>query len=218
MTEEHSYNLAIEGIKSAGNCGADICSALSSIGTAGIDVATNVVSSAFGTVDKIIDNYQSSKMQKLQNELSKVQMAHEENMQKLQNEMQKEQLRHEEFIISEQRKVLEKMIEAASMAFNRKMDFLEKQLETLENTYARESELIAKDIQFLEGERRNCINDATKYALLSSDINKLEDSKSQFYTEYLKAKSNLTNALDIIKIDEKYTALLNDNQNKLLGK
>lgn len=208
MTEEHSYALAMEGIKGLGACGAQICTAFSSLGTAAFTASGQIVDSVFKPITTAINTYQTVKMQRLQNDLKELEMAHAEKMQKMQNKhdekMLAEQNRHEEFIISEQRKVIEKMIEAASAAYEKKVDFLTVQLNCLEQTYSKERDLLSEHIQYLEKERTQFFDDADKYMLISKDLSKLEDQKSKLYTEYMVAQGNLNDAIKYLEIDKAY--------------
>ena len=219
FNEEHSYALAMEGIKDLGTCGASICTAFSSLGAEAFKASGQVVDSVFKPITNAINTYRAVKIQRLQNDLKVMEMSHEEKMQKLQNKheekMLAEQNRHEEFIISEQRKVIEKMIEAATVAYEKKVDFLNAQLNCLEQTYSKERDLISEHIQYLEKERNQSFDDADKYMQLSDDLNKLEDQKSKLYTEYMAAQGNLNDAIKYLEIDKAYNSSLEKMQTNL---
>ena len=206
MTEEHSYNIAMEAINSLGQCGAAFA---------------DVVKGAIAPVNTAITSYQTVRLKKIEKQLAEMENAHAEKMLKLQNKHEEKilemKLKHEEFIISEQRKVIEKMIDAASAAYEKKLDFITAQQSCLEDTYSKERDLLSEHIKFLEEERAKCFDDAKQYALLSSELSKLEDSKSKLYSEYMTAQGNLSDAVKLLEIDKSFGNSLGNAQNKLLG-
>lgn len=221
MTENQSFELTREGIKEMGACGAAICTAFSSLGSAAFETTGKIVATVFSPIDNAINTYRDIKIQKLENHLREMEFAHAERMQKIQNKHEEKMLaernRHEEFIISEQRKVIEKIIDAASAAYEKKVDFLNAQLNCLEQTYTKERDLLSEHIQFLEKERSKYFDDADKYRLLSTDLSKLEDQKSKLYNDYISAHGNLNDAIKYLEIDKSFNSLLESNQHKLLG-
>jgi cell division protein FtsB len=151
-----------------------------------------------------------------------MELAHKEKMQEIQNEHEKEMLqernRHEEAMYKQQCEIFKVAIEAASAAYEKKIDFYTAQLNCLENVYSKERDLLSEHIRFLEDERRQYINDANKYALVSSDITKLENQKNELYMTYLKSQGNLEDAIKYLEIDKSFDSNLNDMKNGLIGK
>ena len=185
------------------------------------DGAGRAVSKAVGLVDNAIQSHQRIKLQKLQNQLQQMEMAHREKMQKIQNEQERkilqEQNRHEEAMFKQQCEIIKIAIEAASAVFEKKVDFYTAQLDCLEKVYSKERDLLTEHIKFLENERRQLINDASKYALISSDITKLEEQKTQLYTEYLKSQGNLEDSIKYLQIEQSFNSL-NDIKNNMIGR
>ncbi len=183
------------------------------VGLVGIDVLD-----FFG---KIAQNRHNIKLQKLKNQLKIIEFAQQQKMQKIQNEheekMTKEQNRHEEAMFKQQCEIFKVVIEAASAAYEKKIDFYTAQLNCLENVYSKERDLLSEHIKFLENERRQYINDANKYALISTDISKLEEQKSELYTTYLKSQGSLEDAIKYLEIDQSFNSNLNEIKNNLIG-
>mgnify|MGYP006896615076 FL=1 len=186
---------------------------IENVGRIGIDVLD-----FFG---KIAQNRHNIKLQKLKNQLKIIEFAHQEKMQKIQNEheekMTQERNRHEEAMFKQQCEIFKVAIEAASAAYEKKIDFYTAQLNCLENVYSKERDLLSEHIKFLENERRQYINDANKYALISTDISKLEEQKSELYTTYLKSQGNLEDAIKCLEIDQSFNSNLNEIKNNLIG-
>lgn len=187
---------------------------IENVGRIGIDVLD-----FFG---KIAQNRHNIKLQKLKNQLKIIEFAHQEKMQKIQNEheekMTQERNRHEEAMFKQQCEIFKVAIEAASAAYEKKIDFYTAQLNCLENVYSKERDLLSEHIKFLENERRQYINDANKYALISTDISKLEEQKSELYTTYLKSQGNLEDAIKCLEIDQSFNRNLNEIKNNLIGR
>lgn len=183
---------------------------IENVGRIGIDVLD-----FFG---KIAQNRHNIKLQKLKNQLKIIEFAHQEKMQKIQNEHEKERNRHEEAMFKQQCEIFKVAIEAASAAYENKIDFYTAQLNCLENVYSKERDLLSEHIKFLENERRQYINDANKYALISTDISKLEEQKSELYTTYLKSQGNLEDAIKCLEIDQSFNRNLNEIKNNLIGR
>ncbi|MBP5452814.1 MAG: hypothetical protein J6Y16_11310 [Treponema sp.] len=217
MTEDHSYELALQGIRDLGQCGASVCTAVSSLGASAFDATGKIVQTVFSPITNAIDTYKTIKIQKLQNELRKEEMAHEQKILKHEEKMLKERNRHEEFIISEQRKVIEKLIKSANQTFKEKVDFLKSQLNCLQQVYTRESELLSEHINYLETEMSKSFNDANKYLMLSKDLNKLEDRKSKLEENYNTAQGKLTEAIGYLEIDKAFSNSMRLTQNNILG-
>lgn len=187
---------------------------IENVGRIGIDVLD-----FFG---KIAQNRHNIKLQKLKNQLKIIEFAHQGKMQKIQNEheekMTQERNRHEEAMFKQQCEIFKVAIEAASAAYEKKIDFYTAQLNCLENVYSKERDLLSEHIKFLENERRQYINDANKYALISTDISKLEEQKSELYTTYLKSQGNLEDAIKCLEIDQSFNRNLNEIKNNLIGR
>lgn len=206
------------------------CKSIEVLGDAG---GANAVSNAVGAVggmassvvemfNHTLQSYQMVKLQKLQDQKQQMEFAHQEKMQRIQNlheeKMQEKQLRHEEAMYKLQIEAFRIAIEAASAAYEKKIDFYTAQLNCLENMYSKERDLLSEHIKFLEEERRQYISDANKYALISSDISKLEDQKTELYTTYLKSQGNLKDAIKYLEIDKSFNSSLNDMKNGLIGR
>lgn len=187
---------------------------IENVGRIGIDVLD-----FFG---KIAQNRHNIKLQKLKNQLKIIEFAQQEKMQKIQNEheekMTQERNRHEEAMFKQLCEIFKVAIEAASAAYEKKIDFYTAQLNCLENVYSKERDLLSEHIKFLENERRQYINDANKYALISTDISKLEEQKSELYTTYLKSQGNLEDAIKCLEIDQSFNRNLNEIKNNLIGR
>lgn len=193
--------------------------AVEHVASATIGAAGQTASAAIGLVDNALQKHQEIKLQKLQNQLQQMDLAHQEIMQRRQNEhefkMLQENNRHEEKMFEKKCEIVKEAIKAASAAYEKKIDFFAAQLNCLENVYAKESALLNEHIIFLENERKNYINDANKFVLISSDINKLEEQKSAMYSEYLKSQGNLEDAIKYLEIDRSFN---NINEIKMLGR
>lgn len=187
---------------------------IENVGTIGIDVLD-----FFG---KIAQNRHNIKLEKLKNQLKIREFALRQKMQKIQNEheekMTQEQNRHEEAMFKQQCEIFKVVIEAASAAYEKKIDFYTAQLNCLENVYSKERDLLSEHIKFLENERRQYMNDANKYALISSDISKLEEQKSELYSTYLKSQGRLEDAIKYLEIDQSFNSHLNEIKNNLIGR
>lgn len=185
-------------------------------------VADRAASSIFDMFDHALQSHLTIKLQKLQEQKQQMENAHKEKMQKIQNEHEKEMLqernRHDEAMYKQQCEIFKVAIEAASATYEKKIDFYTAQLNCLENVYLKERDLLSEHIRFLEDERRQYINDANKYALISSDISKLEEQKSELYTTYLKSQGNLEDAIKYLEIDKTFNSNLNDMKNGLVDK
>ncbi len=177
--------------------------------------------SVIGLFDNALQSHQKIKLQKIQNQMQQMNMVHQEKMQRIQNEheekMTQEQNRHEEAMFKQQCEIFKVAIEAASAAYEKKIDFYTAQLNCLENVYSKERDLLSDHIKFLENERRQYINDANKYALISTDISKLEEQKSELYTTYLKSQGNLEDAIKYLEIDQSFNNNLSEIKNNLIG-
>ena len=190
--------------------------------SAAVDGAGRATSSAIEMFDHALQSHQTIRRQKIQKQMLQMELAHKEKMQEIQNEHEKEMLqeqnRHEEAMYKQQCEIFKVAIEAASAAYEKKIDFYTAQLNCLENVYLKERDLLSGHIRFLEDERRQYINDANKYALISSDITKLEDQKNELYMTYLKSQGNLEDAIKYLEIDKSFDSNLNDMKNGLIGK
>jgi len=177
--------------------------------------------SVVGLFDNALQSHQKIKLEKIHNQMQQMNMAHQEKMQRIQNEheekMAQEQNRHEEAMFKQQCEIFKVAIEAASAAYEKKIDFYTAQLNCLENVYSKERDLLSCHIKFLENERRQYINDANKYALISTDISKLEEQKTELYTTYLKSQGNLEDAIKYLEIDQSFNSNLNEIKNNLIG-
>lgn len=228
---DKSFEIACKSIEVLGDAG--VANAVSgAVGAVGgmassvVDSAGRTASSVVEMFDHALQSHQTIKLQKLQNKMQKMnlerELAHKEKMQKIQNEHEKEilqeQNRHEEAMYKQQCEAFRIAIEAASAAYEKKVDFYTAQLNCLENMYSKERDLLSEHIKFLEDERRQYISDANKYALISSDISKLEDQKSELYTTYLKSQGNLEDAIKYLEIDKSFNSSLNDMKNGLIGR
>ena len=173
-----------------------------------IDVLGDVATSVLGTIENFSQANKKIEMQKLKIQLRQMEYAHQEKMQPIRNEHEKKMLamqyRHDEEIFKQQCEIIKFALETAEKAFNRKMDFYQAQLDCLEEVYSRESNLLTEHITFLENERRERINDANQYALISNDLNKLEDKKSELYNAYLKSQGNLQDAIKYLEIEKSF--------------
>lgn len=171
---------------------------------------------------KIAQNSHNIKLQKLKNQLKIIEFAQQQKMQKIQNEhdekMTQERNRHEEAMFKQLCEIFKVAIETASAAYEKKIDFYTAQLNCLENVYSKERDLLSEHIKFLENERRQYINDANKYALISTDISKLEEQKSELYTTYLKSQGSLEDAIKYLEIDQSFNSNLNEIKNNLIGR
>ena len=190
--------------------------------SAAVDGAGRATTSAIEMFDHALQSHQTIRRQKIQKQMLQMELAHKEKIQEIQNEHEKEMLqeqnRHEEAMYKQQCEIFKVAIEAASAAYEKKIDFYTAQLNCLENVYSKERDLLSEHIRFLEDERRQYINDANKYALVSSDITKLEDQKNELYMTYLKSQGNLEDAIKYLEIDKSFDSNLNDMKNDLIGK
>ena len=190
--------------------------------SAAVDGAGRATSSAIEMFDHALQSHQTIRRQKIQKQMLQMELAHKEKMQEIQNEHEKEMLqeqnRHEEAMYKQQCEIFKVAIEAASAVYEKKIDFYTAQLNCLENVYLKERDLLSEHIRFLEDERRQYISDANKYALISSDISKLEDQKTELYTTYLKSQGNLEDAIKYLEIDKSFNSSLNDMKNGLIGR
>lgn len=223
-----NQNFSLEVIKTLGQSGADVCTLFSEVGTTAVSNIGSIGTSLFSSVDTVIKSYKETKIKKLEKDFKIIENSHAERMQELNNahdlamakeqkEILIEQNRHEEYMFSENRKIVEKLRDSANAAFNARMEFFKMQLNCLEETYNKQIDLISEDIRFLENERSKYMGDIDKYMLLSSEISKLEDNKSALYKEYVTAQGSLSDAVKYLKIEQKYSPLLQQDENKLLG-
>lgn len=168
----------------------------------------NTATSVVGAIDNFFQKRQQVKLEKLKIQLRQMEIAHQEKMQSIQNEhnwkMLEERNRHDEVMFKQQCEIIKLAIETAEKVFNKKMDFYQAQLDCLEDVYSRESNLLTEHITFLEKERTERINDANQYALISSDINKLEDKRSELYNAYLKSQGSLQDAIKYLEIEKSF--------------
>ena len=222
-----NQNFSLEVIKTLGQSGADVCTLFSSVGTTAVSNIGSIGKSLFSSVDKVIDSYKETKLKKLEKDFEIIKNSHVERMQEINNandlamakeqkEILIEQNRHEEYMFSEKRKIFEKLIDSANAAFNARMEFFKMQLNCLEETYNKQIDLISEDIRFLENERSKYMGDIDKYMSLSFEISKLEDNKSALYKEYVTAQGSLSDAVKYLKIEQKYSPLLEQDENILL--
>ena len=185
------------------------------------DVAGKTVDGISNIATTAITSMQNVKIQKLQNEIQKFEMAHTEEMQKIQNmhdeKMLSMKLEHEKFLITEQRKVINKMIAAATAAYEKKIDLIKARMQCLNETYTKEAELLDNHISYLEAERRQCMNDANMYVLISSDIKNMMEKKSTLYNDYLLAQGKLDDAMEYLRIDEKFGTAIPCGRDLLIG-
>jgi hypothetical protein len=220
----NSFDQIIKITETLGKSG-DVPAAAGKVVEKGFEIGIEVLD-FFG---KIAQNRHNIKLQKLKNQLKIIEFAQQPKMQKIQNEhdekMNQEQNRHEEKMNQEQEAMIKKQceifkvaIEAASAAYEKKIDFYTAQLNGLENAYSKQLDLLSEHIKFLENERRQYINDANKYALISTDISKLEEQKSELYTTYLKSQGNLEDAIKCLEIDQSFNRNLNEIKNNLIGR
>ena len=224
---DKTFEIACKSIEVLGDAG--VANAVSgAVGAVG-GMASSVVDSAGRTASMVVEmldhtlqSFQTVKLQKLQNQKQQMEFAHQEKMQRIQNlheeKMKEKQLRHEEAMYKLQLEAFRIAIEAASAAYEKKIDFYTAQLNSLENMYSKERDLLSEHIKFLEDERRQYISDANKYALISSDISKLENQKSELYTTYLKSQGNLEDAIKYLEIDKSFNSSLNDMKSGLIGR
>ncbi len=232
MTEDHSFELASQAIGAIGDSGAAISGAITglgsaafgavgSVGTSAFNAIGDIGKSAFSSIDNAITSFQNIKLKKLDNDFKQLEFSHLEKMQKSQNEheqaMLQERNRHEEFIISEQRKVFEKIMETANAAYKEKIDFVRAQLVCLNETYNTERELLSKHISYLEAERTKVMDDANKYMMISNDLSKLEDQKSELYGNFMNAQGKLNDAIKYLEIDKSFSNSIENSQKNLLG-
>ena len=224
---DKTFEIACKSIEVLGDAG--VANAVSgAVGAVGgmassvVDSAGRTASTVVEMLDHALQSFQTVKLQKLQNQKQQMEFAHQEKMQRIQNlheeKMKEMQLRHEETMYKQQCEAFRIAIEAASAAYEKKVDFYTAQLNCLENMYSKERDLLSEHIKFLEDERRQYISDANKYALISSDISKLEDQKSELYTTYLKSQGNLEDAIKYLEIDKSFNSSLNDMKNGLIGR
>ena len=190
--------------------------------SAAVDGAGRATTSAIEMFDHALQSHQTIRRQKIQKQMLQMELAHKEKIQEIQNEHEKEMLqeqnRHEEAMYKQQCEIFKVAIEAASAAYEKKIDFYTAQLNCLENVYSKERDLLSEHIRFLEDERRQYINDANKYALVSSDITKKKKKKNELYMTYLKSQGNLEDAIKYLEIDKSFDSNLNDMKNDLIGK
>lgn len=200
----------------------ELAHAAGNVAGGAVGAAGNAFGSVVGLFDNAWQNHQKNKLQKIQNDMQQMNMAHQEKMQKIQNEhdekMTQERNRHEEAMFKQLCEIFKVAIETASAAYEKKIDFYTAQLNCLENVYSKERDLLSEHIKFLENERRQYINDANKYALISTDISKLEEQKSELYTTYLKSQGNLEDAIKCLEIDQSFNRNLNEIKNNLIGR
>lgn len=224
---DKSFEIACKSIDVLGDAG--VANAVSgAVGAVGgmasfvVDSAGRTVSSFVEMFDHTLQSCQTVKLQKLQKQQQQMELVHQEKMQRIQNlheeRMKEKQLRHEEAMYKFQIEAFRIAIEAASAAYEKKIDFYTAQLNCLENMYSKERDLLSEHIKFLEEERRQYISDANKYALISSDISKLEDQKTELYTTYLKSQGNLEDAIKYLEIDKSFNSSLNDMKKGLIGR
>lgn len=224
---DKTFEIACKSIEVLGDAG--VANAVSgAVGAVGgmassvVDSAGRTASTVVEMLDHTLQSFQTVKLQKLQNQKQQMEFAHQENMQRIQNlheeKMKEMQLRHEETMYKQQCEAFRIAIETASAAYEKKIDFYTAQLNCLENMYSKERNLLSEHIKFLEDERRQYIGDANKYALISSDISKLEEQKTELYTTYLKSQGNLEDAIKYLEIDKSFNSSLNDMKNGLIGR
>ncbi len=222
-----NQNFSLEVIKTLGQSGADVCTLFSKVGTTAVSNIGSIGTSLFSSVDNVINSYKETKLKKLEKDFKIIENSHAERMQEINNahdlamakeqkEILIEQNRHEEYMFSEKRKIFEKLIDSANAAFNARMEFFKMQLNCLEETYNKQIDLISEDIRFLENERSKYMGDIDKYMSLSSELSKLEENKSALYKEYVIAQGSLSDAVKYLKIEQKYSPLLEQDENKLL--
>jgi hypothetical protein len=223
---DKTFEIACKSIEVLGDAG--VANAVSgAVGAVGgmassvVDSAGRTASSIVEMFDHILQNRQAIKLQKLQEQKQQMENVHQEKMQKIQNEheerMKEKQFRHEETMHKQQCEILKVAIETASAAYEKKIDFYTAQLNCLENMYSKERDLLSEHIKFLEDERRQYISDANKYALISSDISKLEEQKTELFATYLKSQGNLEDAIKYLEIDKSFNSNLNDMKKGLIG-
>lgn len=213
----NSFDQIIKITETLGKSG-DVPAAIGNVVEKGIEKGIEVLD-FFG---KIAQNRHNIKLQKLKKQLKIIEFAQQQKMQKIQNEhdekMTQERNRHEEAMFKQLCEIFKVAIETASAAYEKKIDFYTAQLNCLENVYSKERDLLSEHIKFQENERRQYINDANKYALISTDISKLEEQKSELYTTYLKSQGNLVDAIKCLEIDQSFNRNLNEIKNNLIGR
>lgn len=213
-------NVASAATQSVGTMGSATITSVGNLGVSMFDFAKKGIQTIgeFGTsiCNSISSNINTSIISRHNEKLAKIKIEADKVAFKYQKQMQKEQNRHEEYIITEQRKVIEKMIDAATAAYDKKIDFIQAQLTSLEQTYSKERDLLSEHIMFLENERRESSDDIKKYMALSSDINKVEDKKSELYSNYLTAQGQLNDAVKYLEIDNTFKNAIGTTQTKFL--
>ena len=232
LQRTESYELAIQGMQTLGECGDSLFKAAGQIGTAAFDFAGKSTEQSLTFFDNSSKRRHERKMQELQNRLHQIDLKHNEMMTRLKNDYDAKmtpianaheermlQLRneHEKSIIAEQAKVLEMLVQAAIHVYDRKMDFFEAQLNCLEETYRTESRMIDEHIHFLEDQRRQSLDNAMTYSQLSSDLDKLNETKARMFSEYTKSQGNLSDKIELLKFENSLGLTGPQSQNLLLG-
>ncbi len=204
--QTESYELAIQGMQ-----------ALGEIGSSAFEFANDSAKGLFSAIDNSSQRKHERKMRELQNKLSQIEMKHNENMSAIQTEQLRIQKEHERFVIKEQKEVIEMMIQAAVHVYDRKVDFLEAQQASLRTTYQEESRMIEEHIQFLEKKRQQSFNDPVQFSQLSSDLDKLNETKSRMYIEYMKADGNLSDKITILSLENPQNSYLTQSNTMFIG-